>query len=158
MTQDKFTEEMLEMELENSGVWDDFGRILSDAHRSVYVRPNPEFQLRKAQESQSRVPRRFARFHLRNAGWAVSAAVLLLAGIVIGWFARSGIETREEITCGFCWEDEADLDWEAGENELVDFDSLLEQVQNDGASVDLEIAILEDSLGEWSSESAEEWF
>lgn len=159
MEEELFSEESIEREFENSSVaWERFGQALSDAHRAVYERPTLDFPAPKGV------------VWLRYVGWTGTAIVLLLAFVGVGWFWNADRSPGAERflnadapptgkkPLGAAGEDEADLDWDAGENELENFDSLLAQTQTDESDLDFEIAILDDSLGKLAGESSDEWF
>ncbi len=147
MREEDLSEESLEKELEaHSAVWERFGRVLSEAHNQVYASP----------PTVSSAPDRTVR--LRYAVGSVSAAVLLAALVGVGRFPGEEAERAGEAFVGASMEEDAELDWDAGENDLEHFESFLALTLTDDSSLDIEIAVLGDSLGKWAGESSEERF
>ena len=134
--------ETLERELDSAPEWAGFGQVLAAAHEAVYCeseRPTLVQNLPKT--------RHFAKY------WPVlSAAALVLLALTIGLFYGNGqLGNRSAID-----EYDPELDWEEGELDLELFHEQLERVALDDSSVELEYAVLFDSLSEWDEELAEE--
>ena len=134
--------EALERELDAAPEWAGFGQVLAAAHEAVYrepERPTPGESLPKT--------RRLAKF------WPVlSAAALVLLALTIGLFYGNGQFGNLSINDEY----DPELDWEEGELDLELFNEQLERVALDDSSVELEYAVLFDSLSEWDEESTEE--
>ena len=76
----------------------------------------------------------------------------MLLALTIGLFYGNGqLGNRSAID-----EYDPELDWEEGEMDLELFHEQLERVALDDSSVELEYAVLFDSLSEWDEESSEE--
>jgi len=134
--------ETLERELDSTPEWLDFGQILNAAHEAVYRKPTFPFQTANYTKS-SKMFRRSA---------FLSAAALLLLALTIGLFHGTSPFGND------LSEYDPELDWEDGELDLELFDEQLERVVVEDPSLELEYAILEDSLSEWVGESEEELF
>ncbi|MBR0193620.1 MAG: hypothetical protein IJQ31_16310 [Thermoguttaceae bacterium] len=134
--------ETLERELAAAPEWAGFGQVLAAAHEAVYSEPErPEPCKIPAK------PRHLAKY------WPVlSVAALVLLALTIGLFYGNGqLGNRSAID-----EYDPELDWEEGEMDLELFHEQLERVALDDSSVELEYAVLFDSLSEWDEESSEE--
>ena len=136
--------ETLERELAAAPEWAGFGQVLAAAHEAVYHEPE-----RPAVGQNLPQTRRLSKY------WPVlSAAALVLLAVTIGLFYGNGqFGNRSAID-----EYDSELDWEEGELDLELFHEQLERVALDDSSVELEYAVLFDSLSEWDEESSEEEF
>lgn len=134
--------ETLERELNALPEWAGFGQVLAAAHEAVYHEPErPELvkSLRK--------PRPFAKY------WPVlSGMALVLLALTIGLFYVDRPMGNHSVNAEY----DPELDWEDGEMDLELFHEQLERVAMDDSSVELEYAVLFDSLSEWDEESSEE--
>lgn len=134
--------ETLERELAAAPEWAGFGQVLTSAHEAVYSEP------KLPQRSKS-----FPQTRLLAKFWPVlSVAALVLLALTIGLFYRSTPLENRSVNYDF----DPELDWEDGEQDLELFQEQLERVAMDDSSVELEYAILLDSLSEWDEESSEE--
>lgn len=151
---DLLSEEELERELESAREWNRFGEILSAAHDSVYEKPQKSPEIRQTNSI-------CAQFLRKKMVWrTLSATLLLLLGLGIAehFLSRGAAPSGNAEVAEAEGEFEDDFDWDAGDSDLAMMDQLVDQVAFGDASVDFEIAILEDSLGEWSESEDENWF
>lgn len=134
--------EALERELDATPEWAGFGQVLSAAHEAVYSEPSLPMEGKSLPKTLH-----FAKY------WPVlSAAALVLLALTIGLFyGNRPMGNRSAID-----EYDPELDWEEGELDLELFHEQLERVALDDSSVELEYAVLFDSLSEWDEESSEE--
>ena len=134
--------ETLERELDAAPEWAGFGQVLAAAHEAVYSEPE-----------RPAVGKTLPKTHRLAKYWPVlSAAALVLLALTIGLFYGNGqLGNRSAID-----EYDPELDWEEGELDLELFHEQLERVALDDSSVELEYAVLFDSLSEWDEELAEE--
>ena len=132
--------ESLERELNSAPEWTRFGHILTAAHEAVYREP-------AVQSISPRKPR-----HFGKALVFLSTAALVLIALTIGLFYGNGPLGNRSANDFL----DPELDWEEGELDLELFDEQLEQIAMDDSSVELEYAVLFNSLSEWDEEFEEE--
>ena len=123
----------LERELNSAPEWTRFGHILTAAHEAVYREP-------AVQSISPRKPRRFGK-----ALVFLSTAALVLIALTIGLFYGNGPLGNRSAN-----------DFLDPELDLELFDEQLEQIAMDDSSVELEYAVLFNSLSEWDEEFEEE--
>lgn len=164
MKREILNEEQLELEFANSPAWEKFGKILSEAHETVYEPCAVEVDSILAVPSASK--RSLGRFQILAGSAAVLAAVLL----TVWSFRQTEIQGPADTVEEFCQLGELDADlssesddsfcWnEEEESELARFDDFLNLVAaNDDSDLDWEITILDDSLGELAQETEESTF